>query len=332
MRNAATTRDEVKTETLESLAGYWQGGAHALKWRCPFILPAWLSAWWPMADGDWSPYIRSVHHQGALAGIAPLMRKGHQARLIGDAEICDHLDVIVAPPHVDAFGHRLLDHLARDGIRELLFSPIRQDSVVMGHLMPVAEAWGARISCEPLAQLFAMSLPDSWEAYLKGLSGKERHEIRRKLRRLDQAGRVTLRCIGHAAQIPAAMQTFLTLFSANRTDKAAFMTEAMRAFFLRLATNLAESGLLKLYFLDLDDRPVAATLCIDDRSTVYLYNNGYDATHRSLSVGLLSKVLTIKASIDDRRQVYDFLKGSEAYKSRLGGKPVTIFGCSLALG
>lgn len=329
MRNSAAKRGDVQTETLESVARYWQGGEHGLKWTCPFVLPPWLSAWWPIVDGDWSPYILSVYHQGQLAGIAPLMRKGHEARLIGDADVCDHLDVVVAPQHAHAFGRGLLDHLNRDGVRKLVLSPIRQDSSVMTHLIPMAEEWGARVSCDRLAQLFTMSLPDSWGAYLQSLSGKERHEIRRKLRKLDRAGHVTLRCIGHAAKISAAMETFLTLFKANRTDKAAFMTDTMMAFFLRLAANLAASDLLKLYFLDLDDRPVAATLCIDDRSTVYLYNNGYDAAYQSLSIGLLSKVLTIKASIGDGRQTYDFLKGSEAYKRRLGGQPVNLHHCVL---
>lgn len=331
MRNAAAIRGDVRTETLESLARHWQDGGHDLNWTCPFVLPPWLSAWWPIADGDWLPYILSVYHQGQLAGIAPLMRKGHQVRLIGDADVCDHLDVVVAPQHAHAFGRSLLDRLARDGVRELVLSPVRQDSSVMTHLIPVAEEWGARVSCNRSAQLYAMSLPDSWEAYLQGLSGKERHEIRRKLRRIDRAGRVTLRCIRHAAEVVAAMETFLTLFRANRTDKAAFMTDTMTAFFLRLAANLAASDLLKLYFLDLDDRPVAATLCIDDRSTVYLYNNGYDAAFGSLSIGLMSKVLTIKASIGDGRQVYDFLKGSETYKSRLGGKPINVHHCVLEL-
>ena len=332
MRNAAATRGDMQNETLASLAEYWQSSEHALEWRCPFVLPPWLSAWWPLADRDWSSYILSVYHQGQLAGIAPLMRKGREAHLIGDADVCDHLDVMIAPLHASAFCRHLLDGLARDGVRRLVLSPVRQDSAVMTHLMPMAEAWGARVRCDHQTQLFAMTLPDSWEAYLQGLSGKERHEVRRKFRRLDQAGRVALRCIGHGSELPAAMQAFLTLFRANRTDKANFMTDTMMAFFLRLAENLAAADLLKLYFLDLDSRPIAAALCIDDRSTVYLYNNGYDAAFRSLSIGVLSKVLTIKASIDDGRQTYDFLKGSEAYKKRLGGKPVNVFGCSLELG
>ena len=164
MRNAATTRGDMHNETLASLAEYWQSSEHALEWRCPFVLPPWLSAWWPLADRDWSSYILSVYHQGQLAGIAPLMRKGREAHLIGDADVCDHLDVVVAPLHASAFCRHLLDGLARDGVRRLVLSPVRQDSAVMTHLMPMAEAWGARVRCDHQAQLFAMPQPDSCNA------------------------------------------------------------------------------------------------------------------------------------------------------------------------
>ena len=98
---------------------------------------------------------------------------------------------------------------------------------------------------------------------------------------------------------------------------------------LRICNLLFE--LLKLFFLDLNDRPIAAAMCIDYQDTVYLYNSGYDADFRQLSAGLMSKVLSIQASIRDGRQVYDFLKGAEIYKKRLGGKPVDICRCVLDL-
>jgi CelD/BcsL family acetyltransferase involved in cellulose biosynthesis len=331
VHDGAATHGDIRQEPLDCLADYWKDPTHTLAWTCPFVLPPWLNAWWPLADADWSPYILSVRHQGAVAGIAPLMRRGQQARLIGDAEVCDHLDVVAAPQHVDTFCQLLLAQLARDGVKQLVLSPVRQDSLVMTHLMPVARRQGAQIVSQRQAQLLAMPLPDSWEVYLQNLRGKDRHEIRRKLRRLNEAGRVTLRRVNQAAQVTAAMQIFLRLFRANRSDKAAFMTEAMTDFFHRLAANLAASDLLRLYFLDLDGQPIAATMCIEHRSTVYLYNNGYDAAYQALSVGLLSKALTIKASIRDGCQVYDFLKGSEVYKKRLGGKPVNIHRCILDL-
>jgi hypothetical protein len=62
-----------------------------------------------------------------------------------------------------------------------------------------------------------------------------------------------------------------------------------------------------------------------------LYNNGYEPRFRSLSLGLISKVLTIKDSIERRRERYDFLKGTEAYKQRLGGRPVPLYRCRVEI-
>ena len=89
--------------------------------------------------------------------------------------------------------------------------------------------------------------------------------------------------------------------------------------------------ILKLFLLDLDGTPAAAVMCFDYNSTVYLYNNSYDRKFHSLSVGLLSKVLSIQDSIQKGRKRYDFLKGDEIYKHRLGGKPVQLHRCQVNL-
>jgi CelD/BcsL family acetyltransferase involved in cellulose biosynthesis len=72
-------------------------------------------------------------------------------------------------------------------------------------------------------------------------------------------------------------------------------------------------------------------MCFDYGSTRYLYNNGYDPRFRSLSVGIVSKLLTIKDGIDAGRRRYDFLRGNESYKRHLGGKPVPLYGLNVAL-
>ena len=319
----------VKPESLDSYAAWWPASEDSVVWPSPFILPPWLAAWWPSFAGNWAPYLLSIKESGRLVGLAPLMRRGAEARLMGDTDLCDHLDFVVAPQKTQVFYHRLLDYLAADGIRRLVLPSMREDASAMNALLPMARQWGARVHCERQEQLFAMKLPGSWDSYLESLSGKERHEIRRKLRRLKEAGRINLRCVRTAGELPPAMDTFMRLFRANRAAKADFMTGPMSSFFLRLAEQMAAAGMLRLYLLDLDDVTIAAALCFDYRSTVYLYNNGYDATHRRLSPGLLCKVLTIRESIRDGRRIYDFLKGSEKYKQRLGGRPVPLLRCEL---
>ena len=109
------------------------------------------------------------------------------------------------------------------------------------------------------------------------------------------------------------------------------MSDRMDAFFRSLAKAMATAGMMKLYFLEIEDTPVAGVICFDYQSTFYLYNNGFDDRYRSLSVGLLSKVLTIKDSILRGRLRYDFLKGDEQYKKRLGGTPVPLYRLTIDL-
>jgi CelD/BcsL family acetyltransferase involved in cellulose biosynthesis len=109
------------------------------------------------------------------------------------------------------------------------------------------------------------------------------------------------------------------------------MNDRMVAFFRKLAESLSDVGMLKLFLLDLDDRSISATLCFNYDTTIYLYNNGYDERYKSLSVGLLGKLLSIKDSIQSGMSSYDFLKGAEVYKRRLGGHAVQLYRCLIEL-
>jgi CelD/BcsL family acetyltransferase involved in cellulose biosynthesis len=50
-----------------------------------------------------------------------------------------------------------------------------------------------------------------------------------------------------------------------------------------------------------------------------------------LSVGLLSKVLSVRDAIRSGLRTYDFLKGGEAYKQHLGGRPLPLYRCRVDL-
>ena len=327
MTHPVTDNLQVQSESLEACATLWARSKESLPWPGPFVSPPWLAAWWSHFGAGRSPYLLSIRNHGAFVGLAPLMREGAEAHLMGEADVCDHLDCVVAPQWAGLFYDRLLDHLVGDGIRRLVLDPVRADASVMVHLAPMAEKAGLRIRCTPEDALFAMPLPERWEDYLMALSGKERHETRRKLRRLNEAGSVALRCIRTPRELPRALDIFLALFRANRDDKAAFMSDPMAAFFKDLSANLAAEDLLRLYLLELDGRAIAATLCLDDGATVYLYNNGYDERFRKLSPGLMVKILSIREAIRNGRRCYDFLKGAEPYKKRLGGQPVKVLRC-----
>jgi CelD/BcsL family acetyltransferase involved in cellulose biosynthesis len=208
---------------------------------------------------------------------------------------------------------------------------VRADSEGLTELTAAASGLGCEVSCTTEDVTFEVELPATWDEFLGKLSGKQRHEVRRKLRRMCEAAEVDFRLVEGLDDMNNEMETFLMLFGSNRSDKAAFMTGQMAAYFRSLAETTAKAGLLKLFFLDLDGKPAAAVMCFDHNSTIYLYNNGYDGRYGSLSVGVLSKVLSIKESILEGKDRYDFLKGAEKYKQHLGGVAVPLSRCRVKL-
>jgi CelD/BcsL family acetyltransferase involved in cellulose biosynthesis len=185
------------------------------------------------------------------------------------------------------------------------------------------------VSCNEEDISLELDLPPTWQDYLGTLTQKQRHEVRRKLRRLGEGGHVNYRILERESAFQF-MATFLRLFRENGEDKATFLTAQMESFFLSMAKAMSQAGLLRLGILELNEFPVAAVICFDYHNTVYLYNNGYDPEYRFLSIGVISKVLCIKDSIERGRGRFDFLKGAEEYKHRLGGKEVHLYGCQIS--
>jgi CelD/BcsL family acetyltransferase involved in cellulose biosynthesis len=296
------------------------------------MLPPWLDVWWGNFGNEFSPHVCSVRERDEIIGIAPLMVQGEKAFFIGGSDVCDYLDFVVDPRKAQEFFRALIKHLREQGITCLDLGPVRNDSTAFTDLVGVAKSLACDVSCDLEDVSLEMELPSTWDAFVGTLSGKDRHEIRRKLRRLGEAGHMEYRLVEDVNGIRTEMDIFLELFGSNRPDKAAFMTGRMASFFRSLAEALAEMDILKLYFLDLDGAPAAVVMCFDYQFTMYLYNNGYDQRFSSLSVGLLSKVLNIKASIELGKKKYDFLKGDEDYKGRLGGQTVPLYRCRVKLG
>jgi CelD/BcsL family acetyltransferase involved in cellulose biosynthesis len=313
------------------LSAFWRTGASNLQWGCPFALPAWLKNWWQHFGHDHRLYTVAIGEPQNPVGVAAFIVQGTTARLAGDPDVCDYLDVAVVPAKRSQFFRALLKQLRHEGITTLELHPLRPDAAVLSGLPDIALEMGGEVACEQVATSAELALPSGWEAYLQRLKGKQRHEIRRKLRRLQEAGRVVLRCVQTPRDFKQAVPLFLRLFRANRPDKADFMNPRMASFFTHMGAALAEIGMLRLYLLDLDDTPTAAVICFDFGQTLYLYNNGYDEAFRSLSVGLLSKVLTIKDGIQLGKRTYDFLKGEEHYKRQLGGQTVPLYRCDIHL-
>jgi len=314
----------VMSDNFDRFSSYWVQTSRSSMWNCIFVLPPWLKAWWQEFGQRANLYLASVLSDGALIGAAPLLLKDGEASFIGSADVCDYLDFIVFPGREVEFFTTLLDDLKDKGVDRLNLQPLRPDSTVLSHLLPLVQNLKYDFACEMADVSSEFSLPHTWDGYLAALRQKQRHELRRKLRRLQEAGNVNYCVIEDWENIARSMPLFLRLFRESREDKASFLTDQMERFLTALIRGMAEAGLARLGILELNSSPAAAVLCFDYNNTVFLYNNGYDLRYSSLSVGSICKALCIKDSIGKGRSKFDFLKGAEEYKHHMGGREVNL--------
>ncbi len=315
---------EIVPESLESLPDYGNSPETGLDWDHVFTLPQWMKAWWKSFGGKSALYLFSVRKQGRVLGIAPLQIKGDAAALVGDPDVCDYLDFIVSPGEEKNFFAAVLGHIAGQGISQLDLRCLRPDSAAIRALLPLAEKRGFQVIREPDGISLETALPGTWEGYLESLASKQRHEVKRKFRRLDEAGSAEFTVFHDSRSIHERLDIFFRLFRESRTDKSEFMTPHMEFFFKGMIDAMVELGILKLGILALNRETTAAVLFFDYRNRIYLYNNGYELKFGHLSVGILSKAVLIRYAIDNKREIFDFLKGTEVYKYRLGGNEVPL--------
>ncbi len=295
------------------------------------MTPVWLQAWWQVFGEGWQLYIREVRDGDTVIGIAPLMIRENAACFIGGTDVCDYQDFIVAPGMEKEISTVLLDDLKSNGIKQLELKHVRPDSVVYSRMVDIARERDRSVECTAEEVSVEMGLPGAWEEYLERLSSKQRHEVKRKLRRLTEAGEINYKWADNITTVPGFMDLFFRMFTESRADKAEFLTEQREAFFRNIVDKMSAAGLLKLGVLELDGREMASIICFDYNNTVYLYNSGYDPEYNYLSVGLLSKVFCIQKSIEAGREKFDFLKGAEIYKYHLGGQEIPLYKCEIRI-
>ena len=322
----------VVVESFDTIDAYVDHPGDVMQGRHVFLLPRWIQAWRQAFKPDDELHVCFIRRNEELIGVAPLSISGATASFVGDPEICDYLDFAVAPGYEKEFYRALLDDLSGRGVTELDLRCLRPESTVLSHLVEAAEDRNGECSFEPDGVSLEMDLPGGWSEYLNMLDSRQRHEIRRKFRRLREKGEVDFLALKGTTEITEQLATFLKMFRESRADKAAFMNPQMELFFRSMIRAMSEENILRLFFLRLGGSTVAAALCFDYQDTVYLYNSGYDPQYSSLSVGLLCKILSIRHSIKLGRKKYDFLKGAEAYKFQLGGKEVQLSKCRIAFG
>jgi CelD/BcsL family acetyltransferase involved in cellulose biosynthesis len=344
---------------FESIPGEtWDSVAARTPMATPFSRHCVQRAWWDAYGAtahDQTLVVVDSAAPDAIVGIVPLMhrheiepgdvaarttirhRPGCELRPVpesatavffGASYHADYATVLAAPSDLNAVCDAVAETLAMQDatrwdvvdLRRLRAGDPATDALAKSLEWASPQAgWIVTREQEDVCPVVTLVPGMDYEGYLGTLGGKERHEIRRKVRRAEAAGEVLLES---SVQPINDLEAFVDLHQKRWGDDGLFPpTEggaASRRFFAALFEDCAPSGLVDLSFLTVGGRRIAAGVTFDDGEAVYYYNAGIEPDARELSPGVVMVARYIQRAIELGRTRLDFLRGDEPYKYEWG--------------
>jgi CelD/BcsL family acetyltransferase involved in cellulose biosynthesis len=309
----------------------------------PMLSPDWLLSWWRVFGSHGGRQLRCVTIQRGehLIGLAPFLIRRHWYRpwipfrrieTLGSGEpeaheICsEYLNVIAQRGEQQCVAEELARAIAANqlGPWDELVLPLMDGDGVMPDLL--AEAFrsrGFRAEVVVMGGAPYITLPSTWDAYLKGLTKKHRYGIVRSLRDFEQWAGLEARMerARSKSELETGKQILITLHRERwqaEGDSGTFRSSRFLAFHDAVIPLLLEQGALELLWLLVRGEPVAAMYNIVWNDRVYFYQCGRKIDlpdHIRPGTALLAHA--IRGAIEAGRREFDFLNGMALYKTQL---------------
>jgi CelD/BcsL family acetyltransferase involved in cellulose biosynthesis len=179
--------------------------------------------------------------------------------------------------------------------------------------------WTLNIEREDVSPVATLPAGVDIEGFLSTLGKKERHEIRRKVRRAEAVGEIRLEDSDDRLR---DLEVFIDLHQKRWGDDGLFRPgpggEQSRVFIHRLFELFEREGSLRLTFLSVGGRCIAAGIHFETADEILYYNAGVDPDARELSPGVLMVYAYVERALARGIGRLDFLRGNESYKYHWG--------------
>lgn len=292
--------------SLDELQEDWVSLAHES--RNLFSTWEWASTWWRHYGPADGPLVAACREGRDTVALLPLYvwsrRPVRVARFIGHGP-ADQLGPISAPG---------ADAAAADALRQIL-DHADLDLILM-ELLSGRESWRKLLRQEPLLRESSptISLHGGWDAYLAGRSANLRQQIRRRERQLGRRHAVRFRLATEPHRLEEDLTLLYALHRGRWEARSAF--SRFEDFHRDFAAVALERGWLRLWFLELDERPAAAWYGFRFAGVESYYQAGRDPAFRDDSVGFVLLVHSIREAAEEGVAEYRLLRGAEPFKLR----------------
>lgn len=298
--------------------------------RHVFGTPEWNRVWWEEFSSDKELFVLEMTREGETVAIVPLYRKVQEGRrvlrFVGGIDLTDYIGPICAPEDRRAVSAALVSWLRSGGIEwdELDAHNMPVPLGFAEFLVERADTCDFRFALDQEETAAVLPLAPDWDSYLASLDSKERHELKRKRRRLLRDHPDAVFRTATEETLAADLKTFVDMHRGAEGHKGHFMRPEIATFFERMAHAFLPMGWLRLDFLEVGGRAVASTFGFELDGVFYLYNSAYEPEAARLSPGLMLVSWLVEGCIERGFEKFDFLRGPERYKYQLGSQAVPL--------
>jgi len=320
MKGRLRIRELREPEELEALAGDWWALWRRLPQTTPFQSPAWLIPWWRSFEPGELRTI-AVEEDGRLVGLAPLYLEtgplGRRLLPVG-VSLSDYLDWLIDPERAEAAGVAILAHLAD--------ADWAWDVMELQELPPGAAALslpvpaGMEASAVEHSACPVLALPPG-EGVMKALPWRKRRALRNARNRAARQGAECRRAGAEEAR--SFIEALFAVHGArwqSQGSSGVLRGEAVRSFHRSAVGRLADSGLARLYRLDIGGQPIGAYYGFQHDGVAMAYLMGFDPQYERLSPGTILLGHAIDEAVREGARELHFLRGREPYKYGWGAE------------
>lgn len=284
-----------------------------------FASHVWAACWWREWGEGHTPQVLCDDPADPRV-LLPIYVSGRglrQARFIGHGP-ADQLGPVCRPG--DA-------HLAAGLLRRAVRDRTLRADVLLLQDMPTSRPWwaslpGSRVRVEQ-SPVLRFDHPTTWEAWLAGKSKNFRDQVKQRQRRLEREHQVTFRAATQET-LDGDLTHFFRLHSLRWAGESTLLTDAKQRFLRDVAHEACRRGWLRLRLLELDGRPVAASLGFRFGGDEYFYQGGRDPDLDDRSVGFVLLAHTVRQALESGAHELRLLRGDEPYKFRFATGPADI--------
>lgn len=287
-----------------------------------FATREWLLTWWRHFGKPRRQLIGVARDDGDLVALVPLYewwRRGIPVlRFVGHGP-SGQLGPICAPPN------GAIDAGAAQTLRAV---PLRRFVLLAEQIagdQRFGELSGARSLYREASPVLCFE-HDAWDEFVRSRGRNFRQQARRFPRKLSELGTVSYRLTIDPERVQPDLDTLFGLHRQRWGSTSAFLDA--EPFHREFATLAFQRGWLRLWFLEIDGRPVAALYGFRFAGSESAYQAGRDLAFERHPVGFVLQVHALREAHRDGLRAYRLLRGDAAYKQRFanGDPGVETFG------